>query len=939
MGKGSGTTVGFHYRPAFHSGLGRGPIDAYLEFRGGDRTAWSGELTSSGTISINAPNLFGGEKDQGGIVGDVDVMFGTADQEPNTYLVSAFGPQTVAWRGMATVAFKGGRYGAMSPYPQKASHKIRKIKEGWDEPGCWYPEKAEILMQGRSVVLSPWVDGNDPRNEQNVHEYRRWSIAGDHGLWRTSLAEAISDSFVDGVVEEDFSSQIGWSFDGWKINRVFDISPGDSPSLVLHFNRHSMAQLGWVSVAGDDGLGNRLCTNLAWLGMSPGLDRKYWTGLGLDMLPFPDDGGYIRPGFYRLLPGVWDGDASPPFDPGEWEVNHSCSQWPSGGGYFAAAAVTVDRHIEVRRSSVGDSCLAINPAHAIYYVHTDGEHGRSSRGSINDQSIRSAADLLYAEGFGVCTSIDPSKESPNEFIERIARLIGGSFSRSLSDGQWYLDLARGDYDKDALPVLTDDDILSFNEKPSTLDGAVNSVAVKYFDPERKEEMVTPAVRALGLIRRFGENHMVVECPEIPTASLALRKAEMELRARSTPTRAFELATTRHTFGWRPNQYFRLQSVKRGIADMVCLVGEVGAGTLRSGAITLKASQDIYSLPATTYVEVETGVDTRPSQTPLAIDAQVAFEAPYVELAQRMTRADLSFLPSGAGYLMAAAKDPANSRDFTMVVREAGGEFTRSGNGSWCPTGRVVEVAGLEGGPFTLTDAVGMDRVRIGQAALWGGEICRVDGVAPLLLGRGCADTVPVPHSAGERIWFYDDEFAGDATEYAEGEVVDVRLLTNTGSQQLPVSAAANIVVTFDHRQARPYPPGGVLVNGSPAPAYLSGLLTLGWVHRDRLQQADQLIDHGVAGIGPEAGTTYAVSWYLDGVLQHSESGISGTSAAYTYTADGRARVELESERDGLGSWQRHVREFDYTVTPGVPWELQSGSALQQQNNSIILLMG
>jgi len=917
MGKGSGTTVGFHYRPAFHSGLGRGPIDAYLEFRGGDRTAWSGELTSSGTISINAPNLFGGEKDQGGIVGDVDVMFGTADQEPNTYLVSAFGPQTVAWRGMATVAFKGGRYGAMSPYPQKASHKIRKIYEGWSSGLCWYPDTAAIAM-GDSPAPA-WLDLDDPRPPNALLEYSR---PGGGSPWLASLEAVIASIIADdpSVSESDFSELLGWSHDGRYLNRAYDVEAGDAEVLVLHFNVAQPTN----SDPWREGLplGFPACMAMKASGVEPASGAMWWLGV--------EGSGVYRPGLYQLVGG--------PSPPGGWSIQSHCSNYePDGFGYFPLVADHFDVTIRVRRAN--STLYGMNPAHVLYYARTDSEYGRESPSFIADESLVAAADTLYSEGFGICTSYDPSKESPREFENRICRLIGGTFIRGLEDWKWYLDLARGDYDINSLPVLTDDDILSFNEKPSTLDGAVNSVAVKYFDPERKEEMVTPAVRALGLIRRFGENHMVLDCPEIPTASLALRKAEMELRARSTPTRAFELATTRHTFGWRPNQYFRLQSVKRGIADMVCLVGEVGAGTLRSGAITLKASQDIYSLPATTYVEVETGVDTRPSQTPLAIDAQVAFEAPYVELAQRMTRADLSFLPSGAGYLMAAAKDPANSRDFTMVVREAGGEFTPSGNGSWCPTGRVVEAAGLEGGPFTLTDAVGMDRVRIGQAALWSDEICRVDGVAPLLLGRGCADTVPVPHSAGERIWFYDDEFAGDATEYAEGEVVDVRLLTNTGSQQLPVSAAANIVVTFDHRQARPYPPGGVLVNGSPAPAYLSGLLTLGWVHRDRLQQADQLIDHGVAGIGPEAGTTYAVSWYLDGVLQHSESGISGTSAAYTYTADGRARVELESERDGLGSWQRHVREFDYTVTPGVPWELQSGSALQQQNNSIILLMG
>lgn len=151
-GKSKSATVGYWYEVAFHSGLGIGPIDAYLEFRGGDKTAWRGEATHSQTIHINAPTLWGGEKDQGGIVGSVDLMFGEATQQPNSRLSGIFGPQQPAWRGFATLAF-AGKYGAMNPYPQKASHKIRKIREGWDGE-CWYPGKAAIPM--------PTCSGADP---------------------------------------------------------------------------------------------------------------------------------------------------------------------------------------------------------------------------------------------------------------------------------------------------------------------------------------------------------------------------------------------------------------------------------------------------------------------------------------------------------------------------------------------------------------------------------------------------------------------------------------------------------------------------------------------------------------------------------------------------------------------------------------------------------
>ena len=41
MGGKSKPTIGYWYRLLLHFGLCRGPIDALLEFRGGERAAWS----------------------------------------------------------------------------------------------------------------------------------------------------------------------------------------------------------------------------------------------------------------------------------------------------------------------------------------------------------------------------------------------------------------------------------------------------------------------------------------------------------------------------------------------------------------------------------------------------------------------------------------------------------------------------------------------------------------------------------------------------------------------------------------------------------------------------------------------------------------------------------------------------------------------------------
>ena len=130
---------------------------------------------------------------------------------------------------------------------------------------------------------------------------------------------------------------------------------------------------------------------------------------------------------------------------------------------------------------------------------------------------------------------------------------------------------------------------------------------------------------------------------------------------------------------------------------------------------------------------------------------------------------------------------------------------------------------------------------------------------------------------------------------------------------MPIDQAAALPLTFAGRQARPYPPAALTVNGAESPASAFGVLSLAWVHRDRVLQADQLVDQSAGSVGPEPGTTYTVRCYVDDVLVDTQSGITGETASVSPGADGLVRLEVESLRDGLASWQMQVREFPYTT--------------------------
>lgn len=762
---GKKVTTGYWYELAWHDGLCLGPLDAYLEFRPGTKTAWSGRAVASQAVSIYAPELWGGEKDQGGVAGTMALMFGEPGQVPNSYLTSVFGGQTSAWRGVATVAWEGGKYGANNPYAQKRAHKVERIKMGWDD-GCWYPAKAAVPMSGSGYT---------------GFEDLSWSLPSESGL------SVVTDEFT---LSGDGASTVSVTL---SLSGRIEYRPyNDNVHVVDPMSPH-------IITASSAGVSSHASHNIYKIEINHPAQTYYvnykpedqWTTGALDFS-----------GQVLTVEIASDATVRVVADPVD--------------GYQDGPA---PQYIDIEVIGInGVAWFAKNPAHMLLWAHTQEHCGGQPIETVNMASLTAAADWFYAQGFGLCTIRYPDKESASEFSDRIARVAGAAWTQNRGDGQWYLDIANGEYDIDALPILTDDDIVSFEEIPTVLDDAVNSVSVKYMDPQRKEMITTPPQRAMALVSEFGTIHQTFDFPEIPTDALANRVAQRELLARCTPTRVFTLATTRKTAGWRRNTYFRLQVPKRGIADMVCLLAEINSGSLKSGAVQIKATQDIYSLPSTVYTETETGIDTRPPSEPIANTAERVLEVPYIDAVAAMTPAEFSALPAGTGFVAGVAANPGGMRDFTLYA-DAGGGYQRRTDGLYCPTAILDDA--IPGGQtigIPITDAVRLSNVEIGSLCLVGDELCRVDAIdaTALLvsLGRGCADTLPKSHDAGTRIYFHGRDFgAADTTQYIDGESINVKLPSNTGSKQLALADAAAHPITFANRLARPYPPANFRVNG------------------------------------------------------------------------------------------------------------------------------
>lgn len=854
-------TVGYWYRLLQAFGLCKGPIDALLEFRAGGRVAWREVVTESSRITVNAPNLWGGQKKEGGLLGQMDIQLGDGDQVANDYLQSRLGADQPTYRGKAMAVWRGGRWGAMNPYPKRSEFKLRRILKGWDDDVCWYPEKAAIEMAGGDVQL-----------EGPGWEYQVETFVEPNTEW---------DNFVVPA-------------SGW-------LQGGELP-----FGTNGMA-------GGEYWTPTR--SNI-WLRRSITVRTS-----GISMNIAADNGCVV------WVNGLNVGSSNPTNEPIAANDNNPVSY---DFGAIGTVEVVVKAFAEISASNEAGNVvtlsfsalplIAMNPAHILYDSLTARDMQREPIALVNDASFRAAADVLYDEGLGLCTAYED--EDIDKFQERILNVIGAGLSQSRENGQYYLDLIRPTPDLSGVVIITSDDIVELTVEPSTLTEMVNQISVKWFDPERNESRITQPFQNLGAIQAAGR--VIPEqssYPEVPYEPLALRLAARDAQARGTPLSKLSLTTNRRGDIWklRTGQKFRLQVPEDGISDMLCVVGDIDVGTLKDGRIKIKAVQDVYSMPATVYVAPEPGQAPPIDPPPVASPNQRVIEAPYVELAANLAPADLEFFAEDAGVIMTMATQPPAGLNYALYSAPEGLELADNSTGEWCPSALVVEEASYRDRTFTLTGATDLARVELGTWALWDDEIVRVDALDPVALtvelGRGCADTPPTGHDAGSRIWFCGDWSATDDIEYVDGDTVTARLPTRTSSSELSLLATPELTIEMAQRQFRPYPPAGLMINGELYPDAISatlgdpGAVSVEWVWRDRLMQADKLFDTDASSIGPEPGTTCTVQIYdaVSNALLEEQTGLTAPPAEFTLAGSTAAalRVVAFSVRDALASYQPH----------------------------------
>ena len=813
-GKSKSQITGYKYSMAVHSGIGRGPLNEFCEVRVGDLVAWTGSVTYTDSISIDAADLFGGDTKEGGIVGTAYVYMGEADQTIADIIVDNIegGDPVPDWRGTATF-FYYGQIGSNNPYPKSWKFRVKRTTKGWDNDDPWYPDKC-LISDAAELAVSITILSL-PKDSQYV---------------------VINDTTAY------FRDSPG----------IYDVAIGDTTDATA--------------------------SNLA-AAINLYTDVVHATATA---------SGNVVELFGTPLPVV---------------------QTP-----YAFASHT----------DSGSSSYGMNPAHIIYECATNGVWGRGLPASmIDDDGFRAAADTLYDEGFGLCL-MWTRQDDIDAFVQTVINHISGVIYIDRQTGLLTLKLLRDDYDHDALPVydFTNGLIDITEDQLSASDTMYNEIIVKYKDPVL-DKVGQVRVQNLASFQSLGTViSQTTEYLGCPTASMALRLAQRDLEIKSSELRRLTLKFDRHGWAIAPGSVFKVHAPTRGIENIILRAADIEEDTLTGETITVKALQDVFGLPETSFIDPQESFYKPPDRTPRVITEALLTEMTYFDAADSLPPSILSDIVPNTGMIKVFARQPnATTTQYDLQTVASGeADFVTRSTAGFDPSAALIDTLDCYDTVMNIEDGIMLADASLGELVLIDDEYMRLDGInlidGTLTVARGCVDSIPARHEVGAWVWFQVAAPTTDFRDYASGELVDARLISRTSSQTLDPTFAIVYSITIGARQGRPYPPGDVKVNGTPFgddPLIVPGDVTVTWVHRDRILQGDNVVEHQFGSIGPEPGTTYTIRVYgPDGLtLLRTVSPLVSTTWTYTtgnQMSDGNPRsiwIELELVRDSLVSWQHY----------------------------------
>jgi hypothetical protein len=926
MGSSKKQTIGHKYGVGMHMVLCR-QMDALLSIKLATKDAWHGYI-ASGRGTVKKPELFGGDKREGGFDGQFDVLSGDQAQPVNDYLASVLGTLTSAYRGAVSLVWRRPYIGANSarlPAMEFKLINVAGVHRGW------LPEKAVIGAEGYTNGASIYIAIDASGSMTLAMMETQGAAIADFIRSMVGTTNSVKIVAYNGTIEASMAR--------------YDCEDADYEALASWVENYTERSAGtdWtvaVSEAAafysaDNTLERRIydgnlfssVSYASWfstLGASRDEGRRKVLVLTTDGEPTPA----------TVAPAIAAIDAIGGVEVFAFNINSSDTTYAEMIDNTPADGVPVvdggdAGEISAALANTILSWADMNPAHIIRCLWTDPMRGGSAEESEIGDSFAEAADLFVTEKFGLSPQFNGSGSVESDRLD-VERHVDAVSYRSRRTGKIELKAIRNDYSVEDLQVLDSSIVLEWSGLEKALRSEVpNQLTVVYTKRENGETASVTRTNVAG-VRRAGRviPGDPVEYLSITTADLATRVCLRDLSVQDRPLLAGQITLAYLPPDLEIGEPFIINEPILGINNVVVRIIESQEGDGRDNSVVVRISEDRHALP----VSATTGTATLPPAVviPRAEPSpyRIVEEAPYYLMVLDQTQAEvddaLATEPDLGVLLATGTRTTPAHRDMTVAV-DAGGGYQDESEAQFVTSLLTLSALTSEADDVVITVAAddALDGVTANSLALVGTELMRVDAMAENLLdpanvdvtfGRGCLDTVPIAHAIGSRIVFLQNADPRE-TQYLAAETIDVKLLTNLIENTLTLAAAPVDSVTFDSRAIRPYPPGRFKLNGSYAQDQFTADVVLTWVGRDRtLQTTPVPEDHDDLGIGPEVGTTYRVRVEALDASLAIISTVTDTNvgSAVTYDWDDatvlpsgtdRIRFRVTSVRGGYESWQ------------------------------------
>jgi hypothetical protein len=618
--------------------------------------------------------------------------------------------------------------------------------------------------------------------------------------------------------------------------------------------------------------------------------------------------------------------------------------WTANQPYIKPISVTVSyTPVGLNPSYAAFPDGTVNPAHVIYEAMTDPQLGMGTPTYLFDlPTWNAAAQTLWNEGMGVSLAW-VNQSSIEQIVKDLQDLIDGWVFQHPRTGLWTLRLVRGGYDVNTLRTITPDDAIFSNFQRKGLGETVNEIVVTWTNPENEQEETVTVhdngnLAAQGSIVSDSRNYYAVR-----SAELAAKLAQRDIRVASAPLCACDVVLNRKFWDLVPGDVVKVTWPDYGLNELVMRVGKVDYGMPGDQAIKVNLVEDVFAIPAGSYVSPPSSGWVDPSEPPAPIPAnlQHVVTLPSYFLANLMDASSIEDPEVRAGVLVTQTGQDTFAYNLLSYLANAGGtqEWTyidQLPTLGYAPlpvalereaTSTIADLNPIYGSTYPKVGAFiwigepeNFDEAA-GDGAFRRAELCLITGYGAQgwTVMRGVLDTQPLDWPQGTPFWIIDPDVTMDdlGTIRSAGELARYKALPQTSQGVLDEAQAVQFTGTLTARPYFPARPANVRVNGVPWGPEIIGFgldAVFTWSNRNRLTETSQILPWDAASIAPEDGQETVVEIFESEPKADSsyKARKISTGQTLTFTNDeivdavptGDVAWSMYSIRDGKASFSR-----------------------------------